>query len=301
MINNITLSQLAIQNQEDIMALNLEAISKKVVAVLSDENFDQMGIPSNGIYIRDLGLEIARGNIVDMKQYIIIGRKDILSNTVFDDLSQIPSTIVIPDPGGVQLEIVSSSNNDSDSGGTNPQSTGIRSVDIEYLDTAGAEQVETITMDGTNPVNTVATDIDKIQWMHGLTAGSAGVAVGNISLRSTDAATTYEYIMADGNQSLSGRFTIPTGKTGYVGGWQASGITKIIDVRLRATVDRMTRGLITTFTFQDALLLDDAASGHIPFPVPLKMPAGAQIKLSAQSNVAGGDAAGHFSVLLIDD
>ena len=180
--------------------------------------------------------------------------------------------------------------------------TGGRIVNVSNrLGESLHEKKPMMTMDGTNPVDTIATDIDKIQWIHALTTGSAGVAVGNISLRTTNAATTYEYIMADGDQSLSGRFTIPTGKTGYIMGWQASGITKIIDIRLRATVDRLDRTLISAFNFQDALLLNDAASGHIPFNIPLKCPAGAQVKMSAQSSVAGGDAAGHFLVLLIDD
>jgi len=240
--------------------------------------------------------EVARGSIPGIKMYSIPGRKDSLSSSVLDDLTQIPSTTVVPSPGGIQLELVSSSGDD-DSGGT-----GAQTIDIHYLDTSGDEQEETVIMNGATPVDTVATDIDFVQWIHAKTVGAGGVAAGNISLRNTAGSVTYEYITAGGNQSLSAKYKVPTGKTGYVVGWQASGITKKIDLRLRATVERFDRSLISgVFLFQDILVLNDATSGWIPFEVPLKMPAGAVVKMSAISNAAGGDAAGQFDVILVDD
>lgn len=240
-------------------------------------------------------LEVARGNVPGMKVFYIPGRKDGLSQVALDDFSQIPATTVIPDPGGIQMEIVSSAAGDTSG------STGVELLDIEYLDTAGNEQTEQMIMNGVNPVNTVATDIDKVQWMHAVQVGSNTVAVGNISLRDTAGVVTYEYIALGGNQSLSCRYHIPTAKTGFIIGWQASAITKIIDVRLRANVDRATRMLQNAFNFQDAEVLDAAPSGWLPFDAPLKCPEGSSIKVSGISAAAGGDGAAMFGVLLIDN
>lgn len=266
----------------------------QAVAIL-DKNKNHLGDSINPFFTNDFFFEIARGNISGIKSYIIVGKKDSISQSVFDDLSQIPNTNIILDPGGIQMELVSGDANDTSNG------TGAQTVCIVYLDTSGIELIEIVILNGTTPVNTVATNIDKIQWINVLTVGSNSVAEGNISLRNTDGSVTYEYIVAGGNQSLSARYTIPTNKTGYITGWQGSGITKIIDLELRATVDRVDRTLITAFTFQDALRLDAAPSGHIPFLIPLKMPAGTQIKLSGRSSAATGDAAGHFSIILVDN
>lgn len=271
---------------------------------ITDGTEDVAVTTDSALLTAEFGLEIARGNISGMKLFSIPGRKNNLSTSVLDDLTQVPSTTVLGSPGGIQLEIVSSSDEDSDTGGIVAQGSGARTIDIFYLDTAGAEQKETITMDGTNPVDTVATDIDFVQWMHTASVGgnANGTAVGNISLRTTDAATTFEYIAAGGNQSLSGRYKVPTGKTGYVTGWQVSGIAQRIDVRLRATVHRSNRELLPgIFLFQDIAVLKDSTTGWIQFVVPLKMPAGAIIKMSGISENASGDAGGQFDILLVDD
>jgi len=244
----------------------------------------------------DFLFEAARGSVQGVKMYSLPGRKNAISSTVLDDLTQIPGTTVVPEPGGIQLQLVSSSASDTAAG------TGIRTVDLHYLDSNGLEQVEEITLNGVAPVNTVATDIDYVQWVHAKTVGTGGVAAGNISVQSVGGATTYEYVTAGGNQSLSAKYKVPSDKTGFIVGWQASGITKNIDLRLRATVERFDRSLVPgVFLFQDILVLNDATSGWIPFMVPLKMPAGAVVKISAISSAAGGDAAGQFDIVLIDN
>jgi len=240
--------------------------------------------------------EVARGNISGIRMFSIPGRKDGLSSALLDDLTQIPGTIVVPEPGGIQLQVLSSSAADTSAG------TGVQTLDIHYLDTNGDEQEETVIMNGVTPVNTVATNIDFVQWIHTKTVGSGGVAAGNVSLEDTGGAVTYEYMAAGGNQSLSAKYKVPNAKTGYVVGWQVSGITKKIDLRLRATVERFDRSLIPgVFLFQDIMVLNDATSGWIPFVVPLKMPAGAVIKLSGISSAAGGDGAGQFDIMVVDD
>lgn len=243
--------------------------------------------------------EVARGNISGIKSYIIVGRKDSISTTALDDISQIPATTVIPDGGGIQMEVVSSSASDTSDG------DGARTVGIHYLDSDGVEQEEDITLNGVTPVNTVATDINHVQWMHvkARGGGATETAIGNISLRSTDGATTYEYIAAGGNQSLSCRYVIPANKTGYILGWHCAAISKQIDFRLRSGVKKFDRSAIQPHIplFQDAFVLNDSVSGHIPFRVPLMCPAGSHIKVSGLSAASGGNGSAQFEVLVIDD
>jgi len=240
-------------------------------------------------------MAIARGDVAGHKMYSVPGRKDSVSATVLDDLTQIPGNTITPSPDGMTVQVVSSTGSDNSTG------TGIRTIDLHFLDSNGLEQQEIITLNGTGAALSASTDVAYIQWMHAQSVGSSGVAAGGISLQSTDGATTYEYIEAGGNQSLSGRYKVPSNKTGYVIGWQVSAITKKIDIRLRATVERFDRSLLPgVFLFQDIAVLQDVTSGYIPFPVPLRMPAGAIVKMSGLSEASGGDAGGQFDIMVVD-
>jgi hypothetical protein len=253
--------------------------------------------PDQALFVTNFLFEIARGNVPGMKLYPIPGRKDSLNTSSFDDLTQIPGNVSTPRPGGIQLEVVSSSPQDGIAG------TGILTLDLHYLDSSFLERIEIITMNGTTPVLTSAIDIEDVQWSHAKTLGLfGGASVGNIEIRTAGGGTIFEYIQAGGNQSLSARYKVPSDKTGFIVGWQASAITKKIDLRLRADVERFDRSLLPgVFLFQDISVLNDGTSGYIPFQVPLMMPSLSTVKMSAVSAAAGGDGAGQFDILLIDN
>lgn len=79
-----------------------------------------------------------------------------------------------------QRSIVSTSTNDSSSG------TGARSVRLTYYNQdCSGPFYETVTLNGTTPVNTVATDICYIENMEIKTVGSNGTSLGTISLYTT--------------------------------------------------------------------------------------------------------------------
>lgn len=111
---------------------------------------------------------------------------------------------VFPAAAGVQMSIVSTSANDTAAG------TGIQTLDIHYLDANLAEQVETVTMNGTTPVLTVATNIRFIQCMHMATFGSGAAAAGNIS--ATNGGNTHSYVAAGDVRCTSSVRMVPTGK-----------------------------------------------------------------------------------------
>ena len=131
---------------------------------------------------------------------------------------------------GTEYFLSSDSANDASAG------SGARTVQICYLNTAGAEVTKTISMVASTATS-AGTDIDFVQNMEVLTLGSTVTSAGNISLSgaataaSVTSANTYHYINAGSNRSLVGAYKVPTGYTGYVYDTHASGIGTSMDVR----------------------------------------------------------------------
>lgn len=251
-----------------------------------------------GEYGVDFYLRVGKGEIDGFKHYPIFGYKQGISTTVLDDITQIPATTIIPYPNGIQLRAVSSSANDVAVTGS-----GIRALELYYLDTNYDMQSEVINLNGLTPVNTVATNIFRVLWMHSLAPiGSGGVAAGNISLTNIAGTTTYEYIAAGGNRSLTSYFTVPNGKTGFIIGWQASAVKQDMSIRLRATVHFHNRTLLLpgVFIFHGIMTLKDS-SLYTPLTIPLSFPARCDIKVSALAGAANGDCEAGYSILLIDN
>jgi hypothetical protein len=249
----------------------------------------------------DYGLEIARGNIAGLKGILIPGRKDGITTSGFQDLTETGNT-VLPRPAGVNIEIISTDTDDDGDIGGPPEGTGIQTVEIEYLDSNGDEASAGFTLNGTTAVN-IGTAVYDIQWMHATAVGTGGVAAGDIKIRDVSSgAIIYEQISAGGNQSLSARYKVPNGKTAYITGWHASAVAQKIVFKLRADVDRATRQIQSgVFNFQDALILEKVASGQVPFWVPLKCPELSTIKVGALSFVGNGDGGCQFEMVLVDN
>jgi hypothetical protein len=118
-----------------------------------------------------------------------------------------------------QRSIVSSSASDSSAG------TGIRTVLITYYTSTGSGPfTETITMNGTTPVNTVATNICYIEDIESVTVGSGGSAAGNIQLRAgtAGAGATIKQISTGDNQSFDAVHYVAAGITDYITGISCS-------------------------------------------------------------------------------
>lgn len=117
-----------------------------------------------------------------------------------------PATTVVPIAavGGVQMTVTSSSANDASSAGT-----GVRKINIVYIDSTGAQQSEEVALNGITGVPTVATDIRFIQEVHMSAVGSGGAAAGNISV--TNGGTTYGYLAAGDKRSTNAFRMVPTG------------------------------------------------------------------------------------------
>src|SRR3990172_35675 len=188
------------------------------------------------------------------------------------------SQALMTTPGiGQTLYLVSTSTSD-DTGGT-----GARTVRIVYLDAAGDQQVTTVALDGTTPVS-LGSGFSFIQWMEVASTGSGEVAVGDLSISSINGAatvaTTFEFIRAGGNRSLSGRYQVPTGFTAYISHWGAASIGANMDVRLRALVFADDYTLSTEYHFQDRVYLSSGSNGEM-LTNYISVPSGCVVKISA--------------------
>lgn len=226
---------------------------------------------------------IAAGAVTGKTPIYVTGRNGDVDN-VREDIWEIGGTYVFPPDGGIQMRVVSTSAADDGS----PAGTGARTVDIHYLDAAGATQSETVTLNGTSAVNTVATDILRIQDFHVKTVGSGGAVAGVLSLQNTAGTVTYSSIDTGNNKARQAIFTIPAGCRGYITTvWAGAGVASgqhYLDASLRSTSD-FTADELTPGVFQHKVnLVVQDGSAPIVLPVPICFPALADIKISAVSD-----------------
>lgn len=240
----------------------------------------------------DFLIEVAAGNVPDHSILEAFGERENVGTTTageditrMNDLSPAPTShtmIPTPSAAGEQMTIVSESGNDSAAG------TGARTVELHYLDATGNPQKETLTMLGTTGVNTVATNIRFVQYIHVLTVGSLGVADGNIKIAKTGTVgLVYSMIAAGGNMALLPHRMVPFGKKMIILGWHASEAQgKRGAFRLRSTDNE---GIIVTgvFNFKDSAYLNQTT--FVNNQLHTQVPALTIVKVSGWANVAGGE------------
>lgn len=235
------------------------------------------------------------GYYPEKRSFDVLGHAyNIINNRV--DVTNIggtsPAVYVFP-ASPIQMRIVSSSANDTSGG------TGIRSVTLHYLDTNYAVQQEDITLNGTTPVNTVATNILRVQEVHAKTVGSIGQSAGDIILTDTTGTTVYARIETGFNRNRNATFTIPAGKTGYLTHWNISSGTSSGTHYTRFTLRMTTHdGVVLPGVFighDGSAALN--ASENIYYDIPITLPERTDIKVSVISDAANANAEvnSHFS------
>lgn len=208
-------------------------------------------------------------------------------DNVREDLWELGGTYVFPPAGGIQMAFVSDNVNDTAAG------TGARTADIHYLNASFVEMSENIILNGTTAVNTIATDILRINDIHVMTVGTNETSVGNLSLRNLAGTITYGYIAATGNASRQCIYTVPAGFNLFITGFNvgvghnAGG--RLGEFSVRATTshdDELTPGV---FHFKNSVIVQDG-SIYIPFPIPLKCVSMSDVKISVKSDLATASA-----------
>ena len=94
--------------------------------------------------------------------------------------------------------------------------TGARQVAVHYLDHTGKCQTETIALQGTTAVTSVAVDIAAVQSVTVTAAGSGGAPAGDIKVQDVADAVVLEIIKAGVNRSESVAYTVPSARTGLL-------------------------------------------------------------------------------------
>lgn len=159
----------------------------------------------------DFYTQVARGTVSGAQPFSSYGRY-VATGAISNQVIWPDGTFAIPPSAGVQMSIVSTSAQDDN----DPAGTGVRTIDIHYVDDGLLPQVETVILNGLTPVLTVATNIRFIQCMHILTAGSSHAAVGTIN--ATNGGQIYSQIAAGSRRCASTARMIPFGKKLYVAG-----------------------------------------------------------------------------------
>jgi hypothetical protein len=145
--------------------------------------------------------DIAEGNVPNHFSHSTFGRAFNVNQTEVE-LWEVGGAYKFPGTP-MRMQVVSSSSNDSPSG------SGVRQVDIHYLDNNYAQQTELIALNGTTPANTIATNILRINNFHVIDAGSSKCSAGNIDIKNLAGTETYSRISASRNASLQAIWTVP--------------------------------------------------------------------------------------------
>ena len=156
--------------------------------------------------------EIPRGTVAGSSPIAVYG-EFVSSGATTDHVIWNNGSYTVPSASGVQMTVVSTSVNDDSAG------TGIRTIKIYYLDNNLAQQSETVAMDGTTNVLTVATNIRFINNIVMLTYGSGKAAAGDITINHSG--TTYGYIATGNKSANSSAYMVPAGKRLMISGLSA--------------------------------------------------------------------------------
>jgi hypothetical protein len=237
--------------------------------------------------------ELLIGTLPNSSQFRASGYNEDVG-TVREDVWEGSGTYVFPPAGGIQMRIASSSASDAAAG------TGARTVMLVYLNASYAPCYETITLNGTTPVNTVATNILRVQDLHVVTIGSGAGNAGVITLANTAGSVTYSVMGIDINRARSAIYTVPAGKRAFIVSWRAGGVVDAhnnafawMRNTLRATADwnlQLTPGV---FQHKSQSLVVDMTV-QTTFGVNLALPAMTDIKITTVASHIGCLATGGF-------
>ena len=204
--------------------------------------------------------EMAMAGMIDGGKFVhVYGRAPaVVAATV--SVWPIGTAAVYTNPASASvLTIVSSSANDAAAG------TGARTIIIKGLDANYLEIEETVTLNGTTNVLTIASFL-RVHSMEVITVGSGGVPAGNITAVIT--ATTYAIIPIGYTYSYNCNYTVPAGKTAYVvGGSITSSAATILTANFLATPqNKALRNLHTMSIYQQPYQHEF----YVPLPIPEK-------------------------------
>lgn len=168
--------------------------------------------------------------------------------------------------------------------------TGAHAVKIEYLTSTYVEKSEIVILNGDTAVNTINTDIYRINSFR-VIAGYK--AVGNLSFRVSGGATTYSYITAGFTRSRNNMYTVPINKTLYVTqwsvGWAAPNESKVQSCRFmtKANMESSTKFKTGALFYPYTEIQVTNAEVVIHFDIPTQLTTGIDLMINGIAATGG--------------
>jgi hypothetical protein len=236
-------------------------------------------------------LQVSRGQIQGHSRFCPFGFNDAVGGTA-ETIWTAGGTYTFPSTA-TALSVVSASTDDDGS----PVGTGARTVTIDGLDANYLPVSETVTMNGTTAVSTTNSFL-RVNSVYVATAGSAGGAVGKITVANSTP-TTLATIVATLGNSEQCIYTVPAGHTAYISRYLLSSYN--------ATADAATVGLIFVKPFggvnQLATTVRIPGTGAFtceadyPFPVTEK----SDIDFRANVTAGSGNVSAQLQMIVIQN
>ena len=210
---------------------------------------------------------VAEGDVPNHFMFTKLGHVTTVVN-VEQDIWTHGGKYVFPTTTG---SMILQSNSTSDKTG----STGIRTIKIGYLDQDYASKTEIMSLNGTTPVRTVATDIFRVNSIRAVTVGTGGYSAGIISLSGSTNSNIYRSLDVGETRGRSLIHTVPFGYTLFITGVNISSAATAAGhfstFRMRATYDDTTRLKVPFMEPWFEITLQDQAN-HFEFAMPVKIP-----------------------------
>ena len=244
---------------------------------------DTFGRPQ--VLSHDFYLEVAKGNISGHSIMNKFGQNSALQTGAYEDIWDGGGTYSYPAAATASITHLYSTAAD------------VQPIEVQGLSADGTLTVQTITLTGTTVV-ALTTPLWRVFRLKNMgTVNNAGVVHASVS----DKATSYAQIGIGNNQTLMALYTIPLGKTGYLVQSSASlaGLQSAYYVGIKMHARpfggvfqlKATNGVSTTGSSFTAL----------DRPLPEKIGALTDIKMSAITSKNDGIINARFSILLIDN
>jgi len=170
---------------------------------------------------------------------------------------------------------------------------GALAVKIEYLTNTCTSKSEIVILNGAAAVDTINTDLYRVNSFRVIATGTNNFPTGNISLRVSGGATTYSYITAGFTRARNTIYTVPAGKTLYIyefsAAYATSGSPNKEYARLytRANMEPSTRFKTGSLFYSYTEVLVQNITIVVPLQVPTKFDSCTDIKMSGIASAAG--------------
>jgi hypothetical protein len=250
----------------------------------------------------DFGLEAARGRVPGVATLNKFGRAQSGVQTTSTDIwsradaAATQQIWVAPTTARVHA-IVSTSASDAAAG------VGARTVRIQGLTAWNtAEATETVTLNGTTPVNTVNSYVI-IHRMKVLTCGATDINVGTISATAATDGTITAIISPSQGQTQMAIYGVPSTQSLYMTRFYAymndPNASTRVDAQLRVNdnPDVQLTNFINKFDLQ--LFNSGSSTDDISFNIPIKFSGPCIIKVQAIANIADVDMSAGFDGYLV--